>query len=160
MSITLSKDWFDHINRVRPYVKDMTCPDLDSVDNEELYDSYRTILNTYEALAAGVRLGDISEDLFKASEKTVLIKFYGSVEEYIRKRRQKEGHETYHEHIEWLINRWKRNPPSMFRRFVEDLHGRPLPKGDHWKFFFWRLFLLSVICSAIFGIVYLLMQGI
>lgn len=153
LQASFSKDFQDAQAFVGPYLRDETPTPEDLLTNknhEELLIKVRFLLNHYEFLSAGVRLGDISEQLFKDSERGVLIAQYEKFENFIQGSRKSRERQAIFEHIEWMYDRWKRNPPNIAVRAVEAILGKPL--YHRWHLFLYILGVVVAIVAVLFAL--------
>ena len=89
-------------------------------------DAIGFMLDHYEFLSAGVRNGDIDEKLLRDGDRGIVVKLYEAFQKRIYASRDRPGREAVYEHLEWLYDRWKRNPPGKVQYFCEWCRGRPL----------------------------------
>ncbi|MCH8111255.1 MAG: DUF4760 domain-containing protein [Proteobacteria bacterium] len=108
------------------HFRDQTLPDLLDEANVELRRKVRIILNHYEFMAAGVRNGDLDEQLLRDSERGVVVQIYESCQHHIYSVRNTRQRQSINEHLEWLYKRWNPNPPRRTKRLIEWALGRPL----------------------------------
>ena len=98
-------------------VSDPACPNRED---------FKTILNFYEFLAAGIRNGDFDEQMVKDSLRGTILNLYEACEAGIFKVRTSRRRQALYEHLEWLHARWETHKPGWFRRLAERLVERPL----------------------------------
>ena len=113
--------------RISPnLLKTVQMPEIFSSKEEiEIQTSLRRVLNHYEFVSAGIRNGDVDEELFKLSERGTIIMVFSNMEDYILKLRNKRGRKLIYEHIEWLYYRWNNQKIGLSQKIVEKIRARP-----------------------------------
>lgn len=105
----MSTEFMKNANELQVLLESKTSIDFEyycSLDEEEqTKQSIRYILNYLEFVAAGIRLGDLDEQLVKSAQRGMFIKGYEMCEQYILKLNF-ESPSTY-EHLIVTYNRWK-----------------------------------------------------
>jgi hypothetical protein len=94
-------------------------------------DALTMLLNHFEFLAAGLRNGDISEQLLKDSERSTFVGLVEASEAFIHKVRDRRQRRSVFEHIEWLYDRWHASPPTWWQSVVEAAIDRPLYRNHN-----------------------------
>jgi len=113
------------LNKLGPYLRDKTLPELEKDEHKELREAVRMIGNHYEFMAAGVRNGDFDERLLKDSERGTIVMLFLGLHDYMWRLRNSRQRMAIYEHLEWLHNRWETKPPGRVRRISEWCVGRP-----------------------------------
>ena len=76
------------------------------LQNNEALPSIRAILNEYECIALGIRVGIIDEKLFKYYMRGTLIKDWDRSRDFVSALRQRVGNQALFSELEWLADRW------------------------------------------------------
>ena len=121
-------DSFGHArSAVAVVMKSAEIPD-DFLD-KEIYstqrDSVRVILNHYEFVCAGMRLGNFDERTIINCEKYSIIRYYEFFKPYIKVLREQRGRRNIYEHLEWTHARWCTPKFNIFIWAWEKLTARP-----------------------------------
>jgi hypothetical protein len=98
-------------------------PDL--TQNQELMESVFFLLNYYEFLAAGLRRGVLSEDLFRDDQANIVNHLYKNSVVLIDALRKEKGRPGILREFEWLHRRWSDGHLRRFDRVLEWLRTRP-----------------------------------
>lgn len=122
---SFNSDFQHHFNAIRGHLRDGRCPD-DVLQNDDLWGSFRTVLNHYEFLSVGIRNGDFDELLVKDSQKSSIVGLFKCCERPIHDLRSARGRMSVFEHLEWLNERWHVSPPNWAQRVLEWCLCRPL----------------------------------
>ena len=125
LHVSFNNEYRESLVAARPYLtreKEYTGDEPD----DELQTKITFLLNHFEFIAAGIRNGDIDEGLFRDSERGTMVCAFEAFEAHIYSVRSRRGREAIYEHIEWLYERWLRNPPGRIQRFKELCLGRPV----------------------------------
>jgi hypothetical protein len=101
------------------------CPDLRSKEYETLRDAFRMVANHYEFISAGLRNGDLEENLIRDSQRGQMLRLYSFCKDFIWNLRDARNRLTIYEHFEWLNGRWAVKPPGRVQKIVETCMGRP-----------------------------------
>jgi hypothetical protein len=135
---------------MRHHIKSGKKVELSKIKNKEFDGKLTFILNHYEFLSAGVRNGDISEQLLKDSQRSVIVSLFEFAEPYIQNLRNDRHKQALFEHLEWLYMRWKGAPPDFVQKVCELLISRPI-YHSYYKWFFWApvLFLIGMAAEGI-----------
>lgn len=112
------------MNAVRPSLSSGKCPDITGADQADR-ESYRTILNHYELLSAGIRNGDFDERMVRDAHRGSIVCMYEACEQQIFKMRNARRRQTIYEHFEWLYKRWEKKRPSKIQKAIEWIKGAP-----------------------------------
>ena len=94
-----------------------TCPNFSSVKDAPKRVAFRLLLNHFEFVAAGLRNGDLDEQLVYDSECHTILDLYNTYLPNIEKRQKERNLGTLYEHTAWLSKRWRRQRPLSWRRF-------------------------------------------
>lgn len=105
-----------------------------TIEEIEIQTALRRVLNHYEFVCAGIRNGDIDEELFKLSERGTITMVYSNMEEYILRLRNKRDRQLIYEHLEWLYNRWNREKIGCWQGVLEKVRARPFYKNNPKKY--------------------------
>lgn len=111
-------------NLVRPCIIAKNCPDFVNDDHEHK-EAYRTVLNHYELIAAGIRNGDFDERMVSDAQRGTLLAVWEACEANIFKMRTARRRRTTYEHFEWLYKRWEKKRPGLLQRILEWAKGSP-----------------------------------
>ena len=122
LQMSMTKEFEDKTAKIRPYVRDNAVP----ANDHNLNDDVMWLLNYYEFLAAGIRNGDIDEQLLYDSEYGFILAFYEASTDYREGIRKKRQLQDIYAHLDWLYSQWKSNRPNSLQQFVEFVWGRPL----------------------------------
>lgn len=118
--------YLDSLITVKPYTHDSKpCPKPSELSEQE-YKAVRFILNHFEFISAGIRNGDIDEQLFKDAERGTVVRLFEAFQDLIYGVRQDRKRDAIYEHIEWLYNRWIKSPPPWYQCRWEAFIDRPL----------------------------------
>lgn len=137
------------LDNIRDHIRAGCFPDLNLADNETLKRDVVFLLNHYEFLAAGIRLGDISEKLLKDSERGTIISLFKTSEPFILAVKDNRKRMTTFEHIEWLYERWHEKPCTWWQILLEFIAGRPLYEN----YYQWLILASLIFVIIIVGIV-------
>lgn len=77
---------------------------------EELRDEYYYVLNRYEFVSLGIRVGAFDEELYKNLQCSNILKIWNAVQPLVSEIRKKNKKPTLYQELEWLNNRWTNNP--------------------------------------------------
>jgi hypothetical protein len=83
------------------------------------------LLNYYEFLAAGLRRGVLSEDLFRDDQANIVNHLYKNSVVLIDALRKEKGRPGILREFEWLHRRWSDGHLRRFDRVLEWLRTRP-----------------------------------
>ena len=150
LGASFNTQYQDALNAVRPHTRDGIFPDLNADENAELKTHVGFLLNHYEFLSAGIRIGDISEQLLKDSERGTIIRLFETAEPFITAVRDSRKRSSTFEHIEWLYERWHEDPPSWWQIALEFCAGRPF---YHRAYSWWvaGAFIVIALAAVIYG---------
>jgi hypothetical protein len=131
LQATFNSDFRKSVRLISHHLKDRYCPPnvLES-DDIEIRDAYRFILNHYEFLAAGIRNGDLDEQLIIDNERGTILVIYKTCEAMIFSVRNSRERVSLYEHMEWLQKRWLK-ARSPIAKAVELVIARPLAGARH-----------------------------
>ena len=135
-----------NIETVAGAMGDLPLPDLTTSENMALRRAFEFLLNHYEFIAAGIRIGDFSETMFRNAERGTVLTLYDATRPYIDKVREKHRRTAF-EHLEWLYRRWSRwsLPPQAI---LEWMRQRPLYRPV-WQFAAIPVLLVAVAAPAV-----------
>ena len=123
LTMGFSKEFLKLVEEISPAIRSNSLsPPLDDTKAKELM----TILNHYEFLAAGIRNGNIDENLLRDSEGGMIIGLVEASQDYFKEIRQKRGRNAIYEHLDWLYRRWESSPPGRCQTILEFFVGHPL----------------------------------
>jgi hypothetical protein len=136
LQASFNKDFQEAQNAVRPHTRSGALPDLNEANNQKLKEQVGFLLNHYEFLAAGIRNGDIAEELLKDSERGTILRLYETAQPFIGAVRDNRKRRATFEHIEWLYDRWHAMPPPWWHSVAEMLRARPFyhAKNAAWAY--------------------------
>ena len=100
-------------------------PERETQEFKDLLPHLRLVLNHYEFVSAGIRRGDVDEQLVKDAERGTILSAYESLERWIFELRTNRRRQSLYEHLEWLHRRWEKNPPHFIVRSCERCKGSP-----------------------------------
>lgn len=83
--------------------KEHTQKDTDFLD-------VQIVLNRLEFIAQGIRQGVFEEQIYKDLKHTSIMRLWREVRPLIEEIRRKKGVPTYYQELEWLTDRWEKNP--------------------------------------------------
>ncbi len=126
LQASFNREYGQSFNVMVPHLKSRKCPDFSNDQNEDVRAQFRTVMNHYEFIAAGLRNGDFDERLIRDSERATLVIIFETTEKYIYALRDSRQRQSIYEHLEWLHNRWTKNQPGWFWRTIEYCRGRPM----------------------------------
>lgn len=107
------------------YLKTEPRARLDEIEDEDTRQKVRLILNHFEFISAGIRRGDIDEDLVHDTYRGTVRVYFEQLEDYIYSVRNARKRNAIFEHLEWLYVRWEQDPPGRIQRFFEWVKGSP-----------------------------------
>lgn len=87
---------------------------------------YLFILNFYEFVAAGVRNGDIDEQLIRDSEGSTIILTFDVFHAHVYSLRSTRSRQSSYEHLEWIRNRWTDQKPGLAKQLIEWFLNSPI----------------------------------
>jgi hypothetical protein len=129
---SLNATFLDAKSKLVPHLRAMSVPDdVITGKDEELRYHFRLVLNHYEFVAAGIRDGDMDEQLVRDSERSTVLLLFKACEKYIWAMRDERSRMTMYEHLEWIHTRWDNKPPKRFQRCVEWTIQRPYAGKRH-----------------------------
>ncbi len=131
LQANFNKDFQNSLKTTAPHLKKKECPDLENEDNKSVYYCFRTLLNHYEFIAAGIRNGDVDEQLIRDSERSSILALFETCHDHIYSLRDNRDRQTAYEHIEWLHRRWTKHPPNRAQALIEWARGRPFQGKRH-----------------------------
>ncbi|MYZ41393.1 DUF4760 domain-containing protein [Schauerella aestuarii] len=70
----------------------------------------RLVLNSYEFVALGIRVGAFDEQMFKEMQCSNYVKVWEATRGLIQDIRQQQQKETFFQEFEWLAKRWIKKP--------------------------------------------------
>ena len=148
MEATFNEKYQKALDDCRPHIREGKFPNLDDDENAQLRHSIRFLMNHYEFLAAGIRNGDIHENLLKDSERGTVTKLFETSDDsgFVVSVRDQRKRRSIFEHMEWLYERWEEKPVPWWQKAFEMLIGRPLYYHAS------RWILLGVILTLIISI--------
>lgn len=100
-------------------------PDRKSQEYTDLLPSLRYILNHYEFISAGIRRGDLDENLVIDAERGTILSAFESAQGHIFEVRNSRRNQAIYEHLEWIHKRWEQKPPNKIMRLCEGAKGSP-----------------------------------
>lgn len=74
------------------------------------FSDVQIVLNRLEFIAQGIRQGVFEEQIFKDLKHTSIMRLWREVKPLIEEIRRKKGVPTYYQELEWLTDRWEKNP--------------------------------------------------
>lgn len=124
LQATYNANHCEAMNAVRPSMSSGKCPDITGAEAGER-EHYRTVLNYFELLAAGIRNGDFDERMVRDTHRGSMICMYEACEDQIFKMRDARRRRTIYEHFEWLYKRWEKKRPGKIQQAAEWIRGAP-----------------------------------
>jgi hypothetical protein len=88
---------------------------LENPDSEECK-AILLALNTYEFVACGIKLGAVSERIYKRLRFSTVLKDWDAFEGFVIEFRRQRGGDTFFQDFEWLYGRWKKHPLKSNRK--------------------------------------------
>jgi hypothetical protein len=85
--------------------RSLTEDDLSKAPPDSLLDDIQFFLNHFEFIAAGIRYGDLDEDMLKGTLRGMVERYCSMAKVMIDAHRSAQGVKTY-EHLVWLNRRW------------------------------------------------------
>lgn len=125
---SLNTTFLEAKSKLVPHLRNNEVPDdVITGVNESLRYHFRLVLNHYEFVAAGIRNGDMDEQLVRDSERSTVLMLFKACKKYIWTLRDERSRMTMYEHMEWLHVRWEEKPPKRLQRCTEWILQRPFP---------------------------------
>ena len=118
----------------------------------ELRSDLRTVLNSYEGMAASIRRGDLEEYMLKDVERGSFVKTFEAAEIIIDKTRQSRANKRIYEHMEWLYDRWTTGSDDPVRNVIETIRGRPF--HDRSSYIWFVLIFAFLFISLFFHVLF------
>lgn len=125
LQASFNNDMRNALHELSPHLRACKIPNVESEQDENILKKLRFLLNHYEFVAAGIRNGDLDEELIRDSERGTILTLFECSKDYIESLRNTRRRRAIYEHLEWLHKRWETHPPNPVVRFAERCRGRP-----------------------------------
>ncbi len=128
----MDKEFREMQSRLAESIRNNKRPEFENNDERSTTEDYKTVLNYFEFIAAGVRNGDFDETLLKDSFRGTIVKLFEICESEIWSLRNRRERQSIYEHIQWLHGRWTKKP-SRTQKALKFCRGKPFAgkKFDH-----------------------------
>lgn len=125
LQATSSIEYRNAFGKIAPLLAQKRKITKNQYNKPDIKDALRFLLNYYEVLAAGIRIGDIDEKLLIYTEKGLILKLLDQADLYIQSLITTRDRATIYEHLEWLHKRWK-TPLGWWQRLWEWIRLKPI----------------------------------
>ncbi len=82
-------------------------------ENSEDKRHTRLLLNYLENVAIGIRNGIYDEQIIRDNRRTLILHTWEMALPFVERQRSKDENKHYYEHLEWLVCRFKSQPPRL-----------------------------------------------